>query len=128
MTEATRRKYLARITGTEKSGLRTIYHIGDNFTVEAGRVPCNPNDPGDLNHLWKKHGYIKNYLNSYIFIHTYYTDIKGYCWERYNITEKNSEDGKRRVINFDYLREATPENELELVAECIRLAARAKAI
>lgn len=37
------------------------------------------------------------------------------------IWTKKAEDGRRRVINFDYLREWTQDNINELVAECIRM-------
>lgn len=120
--------YLDLVTSIEKQGTRTLYHIGKNFIVEASRCECDLKSPRALMNIWKKRGYIAEALPSHIVIDTYYTDKEGNCWGLYNITEKNSEDGKRRVLNFDYLREATPENELELVAECIRLAAEAGAI
>ena len=119
--------YLDLITSTEKQGTRTLYHIGDRFTIEAMTVTHDLNNAHDLMNLWQKHGYITEKLTSHISIETYYTDEAG-CWGKYNITEKTSDDGKRRVINFDYLREATPENELELVAECIKLAVEDNAL
>ena len=130
MTKATQKKYLARITGTEKRGSRgqiTLYYIGENFTVEALRCEPDLSNAHSLVNLWKKAGYIPEVLPSYISIDTFYRNADG-CWGLYNITEKESDDGKRREINFNYLREATDENELELVAECIRLAVKAGAI
>ncbi len=128
MAEATKKSLLSLITSTEKQGTRTLYHVGSRFTVEAMTVEHDLSRARDLMNIWKKAGYISKALPSHIAIYTYYTDNDGNCWGYYNITVKRSEDGKRRVIDFDYLREATPENEFELVAECIRLAVRAKAI
>ena len=127
MTEATRKKYLDRITSKDTSGTRTVYGVGDNFTIIASRCAHDLNSKRDLMNIWKKHGYISKVLPSYISIRTYYYNEKG-CWGLYNVTEKLSADGKRQEINFNYLKEATPENILELVAECIRLAVKAKAI
>lgn len=129
MTKATQKKYLARVTDIEPiaGSKRTYYHVGESFLVEVTRCEHDLKDKNCLMRLWKKYGYISEVLPSYIAIDTYYRDADG-CHGLYNITEKDSDDGKRREINFDYLREATDENELELVAECIRLAVRAGAI
>lgn len=113
--------YMALVTSTETRGSRTLYHIGNRFTVETVKVDADLKSKNSLMNLWKKAGMIKKTLPSYICISTFYTDECGRCWGRYNVTEKRSDDGRRMVINFDYLREATPENERELVAECIRL-------
>ena len=71
--------------------------------------------------VWRKAGFIKTMLPTHIAVETYYYDINGNRWGLYNITEKLSDDGNRRVINFDYLREWTQDNINELVAECIRM-------
>ena len=127
MNKATIKKYASRITHTETSGKSTLFYIGDNFIIEASQCFCDLKNKKDLMNIWKKHGYISKVLPSYISICTYYYNEKG-CRGLYNIIEKLSADGKRREINFNYLKEATPENMLELVAECIRLAVKAKAI
>lgn len=113
--------YMALVTSTETRGSRTLYHIGDRFIVDTVKVDADLKSEKSLMNMWKRAGWIKKALPSYISVQTYYTDECGQCWGYYNITEKPSDDGRRRVINFDYLREATPENERELVAECIRL-------
>lgn len=114
-------RYLSLVTGIENQGPRTIYHVGERFTVEATSCKHHLSDKRDLMNLWKKAGYIPAVLPSHISITTCYTDEEGNCLDRYNVTHTDSEDGKRRVINFDFLREATPENERELVAHCIRM-------
>lgn len=128
MTEKTIRKYMEKVTKIEPCGEnRKFYHVGDNFIVETCAVRHDLENPHDMMWLWKKYGYTDKLLQSHVNVQTYYTDPDGRCWGKFNITEKD--EGKiRRVINFDYMREATPENERELVAECIRLAVKAKAI
>lgn len=123
MTANTVKKYMQYVTEIEEraGGRRRFYYVGDRFLVEVSICEHDPASPSDLMNVWKKHGYITAVLPSHLSVSTYYTDEAGNCWGRYNITEKTSEDGKRRVVNFDYLKEATPENERELVAECIRL-------
>lgn len=114
--------YLQFVTGVEKmSDWRTCYHIGDNFIVEIIKCEHNLKDRGDLMNRWKGAGYIKETLPTHIAVDTFFTDADGFCWGWYNPYIKKSEDGKRRVINFDLLREYTEENVAELVAECIRM-------
>lgn len=88
---------------------------------EVTRCDHDLNNPHDNMRVWRKAGFIKTMLPTHIAVETYYYDINGNCWGLYNITEKLSDDGNRRVINFDYLREWTQDNINELVAECIRM-------
>ena len=128
MTARERERYLDLITSTEKQGTRTLYHVGDRFTVETMTVAHDLKDRHDLMNLWKKGGFIQKALATHIVIDTYYYDDEGNCWGKYNVTVKSSKDGKLRLLDMDYLREATPENELELVAECIKLAVEDNAL
>jgi hypothetical protein len=93
----------------------------DARTVEVTRCDHDLNNPHDNMRVCRKAGFIKTMLPTHIAVETYYYDINGNCWGLYNITEKLSDDGNRRVINFDYLREWTQDNINELVAECIRM-------
>lgn len=116
------RHYMQFVTSTEKpSDTRTRYHVGDRFSIDVTRCAADLTDRNSLMNIWKKHGFISAVLPSYLVIDTYYTDMDGNYWGYYNVTHKMSEDGRRTVINFDYLMEATPENERYLVARCIRL-------
>ena len=128
MTNATINKYLAKVDRIEGSETHKMYHVGPSFIVETSTVSHDFKSRHDLMNVWKKAGFISKKLPTHISVNTYYTDEKGQCWGRYNVTIKPSDDGKRQVVNFDFLREATPENERELVAECIRLAVNAGAI
>lgn len=123
MTANTVKKYMQYVTKIEDmaESRRRFYSVGDRFLVEVSTCVHDPESPSNLMNIWKKHGYISAVFASHLAVSTYYTDEAGNCWGMFNITHKTSEDGKRRVINFDYLKEATPENERELVAECLRL-------
>lgn len=124
MTAKTINKYTSLVTSAENQGSRHIYRIGSSFEVEVTTVVCDLNDPHSSMRIWKKHGFIRDLLPSYLAVSTYYREPDGW-YGRYNITIKPSDDGRRQVLDYDYLREATPENERELLAECIRLMVKA---
>lgn len=123
MTESTIKHYTKLITKVEEMAedRRWFVYVGDNFIIEVTKIDHDLTNKHDLMNLWKKHGFIDKPLTTSVSIHTYYTDINGNCYGYYNITTKRSEDGKRNVIDFDYLRSFTPENVRELLAECIRM-------
>lgn len=123
MTTSTINHYLQFITKIEElaEGTRWFYHIGDNFIIEVTKITHDLKNKKDMMNLWKKHGYISEALSTHISIHTYYTDVNNNCYGYYNIQHKRSEDGKRVVIDFDYIKEFTPDNVNELLAECIRM-------
>ena len=115
--------YLKFVTKIEEmaEGRRWFYHVGDNFIIEVTKCTHDLKSKNDLMNVWAKAGFISKKFDTHISIHTYFSDCNNNCYGWYNITERLSEDGKRKVINFDYLREFTPDNVNELVAECIRL-------
>ena len=79
---------------------------------------------GSLPYLWKKKRYMDRILKNWWCLSTFATEDagNGTCWGRYNPQEKISEDGKRRVINFEWMFEATEENRKKLIEEVERLA------
>lgn len=93
---------------------------GETLIIELHRC-TNPKGKNALPELWKKHGYIDRVLDTYIGIDTYCTDSEGNCYGRYNPQTKLSDDGKRNVINFDWMFEDTEENEQKLIDEVLRL-------
>lgn len=122
MTKTAINHYLQLVTMTEKESGARIYASSDGrFEIHVSCCTHDLEYKNDLMNLWKKAGFISEELPTHICIDTYYTDINNNCYGYYNITHKLSEDGKRTVINFDYLREWTEENIRELVAECVRL-------
>lgn len=78
-------------------------------------------DQNSLPYLWHKHGWTDKVMENYISCETYVRDSEGYCWGLYNPQTKRSEDGKRYVINFEWLLDDTEENERKIIEECIRL-------
>ncbi|MCD7919468.1 MAG: hypothetical protein LUG45_05245 [Clostridiales bacterium] len=123
MTTNTINHYLKLVSSVEHQGeARTVYHVGHDFAVDVSRVPHDLTRRGDLMNLWYRSGCISQRLPSHLSITTYFTDCHGDCHgDLYNITVKPRAVGAGYELNFDFLREATPDNEAELVAECIRL-------
>lgn len=92
----------------------------ETLTIELSECE-NPGGKNTLPYLWYKAGYTDKILDTYLCIHTYCTDSEGNCFGRYNPQTKESEDGKRNVINFDWMFENTEENKQKLINEVIRL-------
>lgn len=105
---------------------RTLYSFkttnkkGEHLDVELTYIYFNNKSPFEMSRLWKKWGYTKTLLNSYISVSVDATDAKGVCRGLYNPTEKPSDDGKRRVMNFDWIFEVSDENRDKLLKECYR--------
>jgi len=93
---------------------------GETFTIELSKC-TNCGGSHALPVLWKQHGYIDRLLETYWCISTYMTDTEGRCWGAYNPQSKRSEDGKRAVLNFNWMFEATEENKEKLIDEAFRL-------
>lgn len=110
----------------KRSNTRTLYNVIDQNskkeTLSIEIVECkNLGGNNALPVLWQKNGYIDRVLDTYLCLDVYCYDSEAMCWGRYNPQVKLSEDGKRQVINFDWMFEATEENKLKLVNESIRL-------
>ena len=92
----------------------------ETLTIEL--VECtNPGGKDSLPYLWHKAGYTDKILDTYLCIHTYCRDSEGNCCGQYNPQTKKSDDGKRNVINFEWMFENTEENKQRLINEAIRL-------
>lgn len=81
----------------------------------------NSASPSSIMNTWYREGYIDTILDTYLICHTYVLDSEGNGFMRYDITSKLSEDGKRHVINFEWLLEDTPENMIKIIEACIDL-------
>lgn len=123
MTASEVEKYMAMVTSVKEQERRRTYYVGEKFFVDVFSIQHDLSDRHDMMNVWKRAGYISKVLATSLSVSTEYKDWSGLCTGDYNITLKRRDDGHAGyVIDFDYLREATPENERELVAECIRLA------
>lgn len=104
-------------------GSTWVHVIGKNakqetMTIEI--VHCeNPGGKNSLPYAWYKNGWIDKVMETYIGCHTYVHDSENGCYGGYNVTEKY--DGKRNVINFDWLLEDTEENRKKIIEACIEL-------
>lgn len=104
--------YQYEIRGTGRLNVR----LTENFTAEILLCSANCKNKNSLPRLWKKYGYItkEQYQNikkfGWLAIDTYYTDIDGNCWGRYNptVTENHK-------IDFDALKTISITNIFELL-------------
>ena len=117
---------MMKYTVEKGNGSLTWIHVtepnqkAETLTIEL--VECeNPGGKKSLPYLWHKAGYTDKFLDTYLCIHTYCTDSEGNCYGRYNPQTKRSDDGKRNVLNFDWMYENTEENKQKLINETIRL-------
>lgn len=93
----------------------------ERVVVEISRTECDPKDKSCLPNLWVKHGFMKTPIYNYLSAQTYVYTENG-CYGKYNPTIKLSENGHRHVIDFDWMLEATGENEEKILNEIYRLA------
>ena len=94
---------------------------GEKITVEF--TVCDDPDISDsLPKQWYKNGYTDHILKTWWNVQTYAEDSEGKCSGKYNPRTKLSEDGKRHVINFDWMLEATEQNAERLFREIYRRA------
>ena len=104
-------------------GSTWIHVIGKNVkqeTMTIELIHCeNPGGNNSLPYLWHKEGWTDKVMETYISCNTYVHDSEGGCYGRYNVTEKYN--GKRNVINFDWLLEDTEENRKKIIEACIKL-------
>ena len=99
---------MVKYTVEKRAGNITHYHVteanrkGEKLLIELSECE-NSGGKNALPVLWKKSGYIDRVLDTYICCHTYVTDSEGNCYGRYNPQNKLSDDGKRMVVNFEYM-------------------------
>ena len=94
---------------------------GEKIVVEITKV-FPELTKGSLPMLWKEHGFTKKLYTSYLCADVYVTNEEGNCYGKYNPTVKPSKDGKRYVINFDWMLEVSDENIEKILKEVNRLA------
>lgn len=79
----------------------------------------NEKSPHCLPVLWYKDELTKELILNYWSVRHYVYDKDGNCYGKYDYV-KNSEDGKRYVIDFDWHFENTIENLEKLITESLR--------
>lgn len=93
---------------------------GETLIVELS-INRDSDYKNSLPKLWYKKGYTNKVLDDYISIDTYVTDSEGNCWGLYNPQHKLSEDGKRQILDFDWMLDNTEENKTKLLNEVYKI-------
>lgn len=99
---------------------------GESLTVEISETYPDNKSKHSLPNLWLEHGFTTKLYTSYLNVNCYCYDEKGNCYGKYNPTEKLSDDGKRMVINFDYLLEVSEKNKQYLLDLIYKMFMKAK--
>ena len=99
--------------------------LGKNAKQETMMIELthceNSGGKHSLPYLWHKDGFTDRIMETYVSCSTYVDDSEGGCRGAYNPQEKLSEDGKRNVINFEWLLEDTEENRKKIIEACIEM-------
>lgn len=92
--------------------------LNERLVVE---VNCCYNEKGKhtLPVLWFKNGWTDHLILNYIDVRPYVYNENGDCYDKYSFT-KTSEDGKRRVIDFDWVLDANETNLAKLITELLK--------
>ena len=107
-------------TVDELTGRETFTSADGKFQIIASRC-TSEHGPHDVMTLWKKAGYIKKELDTFIAVDAYYYDENNNCVSRYNATVKRDTKTHRSMINFDYIKEWTEENIIDIVIACLNM-------
>ena len=103
-------RHRARLTPNSK-GETAVVEICECFTDGAA---------GSLPFLWHKYGYTSAVVKDYLTAECYVYDTKGKCYADYNPTVKLSDDGRRMVINFEWLLPVCEQNKQAIMREIAR--------
>lgn len=95
--------------------------IGESLLIELCLCQDDPNWKNSNPKVWYKNGYTDRVLELYWHVDPEVRDSEGRGWRKYDIQRKLSDDGKRMVINFDWMLEATEENKEILINEIYNL-------
>ena len=113
-----------RIEEPKGYGSTWVYVTGKNGKQETMTIELthceNSGGKNSLSYLWYSNGFTDKVMETYVSCQVYVNDSEGGCRGAYNPQSKLSKDGKRNVINFDWLFEDTKENRTKLIEECIR--------
>ncbi len=110
---------MLKLTG--KGGKQTRWYESEDGKFIVCVTTCEHDEKNrhDLMSLWKKSGLIDRFMPTHLLVETYLYDDKGNCTGSYNPTCKLG--GAGHILDFDWILEATPENERKLVEEADRM-------
>ena len=107
-------------TVNEFTEAETFTSTDGRFQIIASKA-IGYQGPNCLVTIWEKHGHIEEELKTYICVETYYTDENNRCKSIYNATVKRNPRTHRDFINFDYIKEWTEENIIDIVIACLNM-------
>lgn len=91
---------------------------GNKLIIEISTTEHDKNSIHSLMRMWVKNGDVKDFLTRTLNVKTYYYDEKQVCLEKYNPQIINN----TKQLNFEYVLEATEENERLLLNEVVKRA------
>lgn len=101
-------------------GQRHLYRSEDGRFIVEITVCESHHGPGSLMDLWVKNGWVDRFMDRYLTANTEAYLDNGDCKAWYNPQRRLSDDGRRLENAYEWILEATPENEAALLAECVR--------
>ena len=104
-----------RLIETHAEGRRRYYGNGSDLVVEIATIEHH-RGAGSLMSLWVNNGRMPRFVERTLNVNVFFTDESGRCVERFNPTVKPG----GCVRDFDWVLEATQENEDRLLAEIER--------
>lgn len=119
-------EYLQNLELTYKNEYKEVYKSktknkkGELLIVEISKCFYDNNNKNSFPNLWLKYDYTKHLYNSVLWADCEIIDINNNCFRKYEPTSKNSDDGHRMVINFDWLFEVSDNNKIKLLNEVLR--------
>lgn len=90
----------------------------EKIEVEIEEVRHDKTLRSDLMKLWVKKKWMPKFLDKTLYVRTYVYDMNGNCYGKYNPMVRKD----NRKINFDWVLEATEENQEKIIEEIKRLA------
>lgn len=91
---------------------------GERLIVDISGCNHDKRRRNDLMNIWKRAGYVSEFMPSHITVDAYVYNRLCDCYARYNPTVKPG--GAGYVVNFDWMLEDTEENRARLLDECAR--------
>jgi hypothetical protein len=131
ISEATATAQALGLTVKNNTWCYALYYLkdenGENIRNDRGEyiiisasLCIDNNNKWFLPRRWFKNGWIAEELPSYWSIDTYVHKPDGSCIRDYDPTIKRSDDGKRFVLNFDWVLPATADNLGRILSEVLR--------
>lgn len=102
----------------EEHGLRRVWESHDRRLQVDICVTEHDRGRASLMGMWVRRGLLPAHVDRTLSVSTYYTDDAGRCWGMFNPTERPG--GHGHVVDFDWVLEATPDNERRLLEEIDR--------